>query len=88
MLLTLLLDPLPGIGGLVDALGRLLLLLILLGLLLYSWLQYRAVKRRRPETQVPRTAAEALMYSERTKKRLRLLAVMAVVAIIIAMYQG
>jgi hypothetical protein len=47
MLLTLLLDPLPGIGGLVDALGRLLLLIVLLGLLLYFWLRYRAVERRR-----------------------------------------
>jgi hypothetical protein len=88
MLLTLLLDPPPGIGGLVDALGRLLLLIVLLGLLLYFWLRYRAVERHRATLRAPRTAQEALAYSERRKKRLRLLVVMALVLMVIIMYQG
>lgn len=94
MLLTLLLDQLGaiGLGEALAALGAYLLVAMVLGAILYSWIRHtRRVKdlhRRGLITTIQRTPEEERAHVEHKKKTWRVAAVLALVLVLFALYQG
>lgn len=94
MLPTLLLDQLGaiGLGEAMLALGAYLLIAVVLGAILYSWIRHtRRVKdlhRRGLITSAQRTPEEKRAHMERKKKIWRVVAVLVLVLVLFALYQG
>jgi len=94
MLLTLLLDPLGaiGLGEAIIALSAYLLIAVVLGTTLYYWIRHtRRIKdlhRRELITSVQRSPEEERMHIERKKRTRRVVAVLVLVLVLFALYQG
>jgi hypothetical protein len=95
MLLTLLLDPLEavGLGNLLADLATFFILGVLpVGLILYFWIRHtRRVKdlhMRGLITSVQRSPEEERAHVEHKKKTWRVVAVLILVLVIFALYQG
>jgi hypothetical protein len=94
MLPPLLLDQLGaiGLGEAIYALSAYLLIAVVLGSILYHWIRHtRRIKdlhRRGLITSVQRTPQEERVHAERKKRIRRVVAVLVLVLVLFALYQG
>jgi heme A synthase len=94
VLLTLLLDPLGaiGLGEAIIALSAYFLIAVVLGLILYFWIRHtRRIKdlhRRGLITSVQYTVEEERARLNQRRRSLRVAAVLILVLVLFALYQG